>query len=68
MIWQQTLDQLRGHIEGLERQLAEADSLISCHARSIDSSDPSKWPNGSILRAAIDRHANRCANEQLQRR
>ena len=68
MIWQQTLDQLRSHIEGLERQLAEADGLIASHAFRIDSSDPSKWPAGSILRAAIDRHANRCADERLRRK
>lgn len=65
MPWKQTLDQLRSHIEQLETDLALADSLISCHAFKIDSAPPETWPKGSILQAAIGRHAVRCAEERL---
>lgn len=61
MLWKQTLDQLRTHIELLETDLALADSLISCHAFKIDPSPPETWPKGSTLKAAIGRHAVRCA-------
>lgn len=59
MIWQQTLDELRALIEGLERDLAETDSMLATHASTIDTRPAEKWPPGSILRKAIDRHCRR---------
>lgn len=41
-------------------QLAEVDAMLACHADKIDSNPRAKWPKGSILAAALDRHAERC--------
>lgn len=65
MIWQQTLDQLRSYIERLEKDLAQADALIACHAYTIDPNPPETWPRGSILQDAVGRHNVRCAEERL---
>jgi hypothetical protein len=43
-------------IAELEAQLAEADSLIAAQRYTIDPNPPSRWPPGSILRAACARH------------
>jgi hypothetical protein len=46
-------------ITRLRDQLAGADALISCHQSAIDKNPPETWPHGSLLKAAVERHANR---------
>jgi hypothetical protein len=57
--WEIGQHELRDCIERLETDLARADSLIACHAYTIDQSPPDQWPSGSILRESIGRHSAR---------
>jgi hypothetical protein len=67
MIWEQSLDQLRSYIARLEKELAEVDAMVSCHASKLDPNPRDQWPKGSILEAAVGRHTVRCAEESLNR-
>ncbi len=67
MIIEQRLDEICSYVKKLERDLAEADALISTHQHKIDDNPESKWPNGSILKAAVLRHIDRVAKETYLR-
>lgn len=67
MIWQQKLDELRSYIKGLERDLAEVDALVNCHAYAIDPNPRSMWPPNSTLAKALDRHMGRCIEDARKR-
>lgn len=59
MIWRQTMDELSSYIAKLESDLAEVDAMLSTHAYSIDKKPPEEWPEKSVLRKAMKRHAER---------
>lgn len=50
-------------VEQLERDLADVDRMVACHASIIDGNPRSMWPRNSILGKAVDRHTARRVKE-----
>ena len=50
------LTDAQNEISGLRNDLAEVDGLLACHAHKLDSNPRDKWPKGSVLGRAVDRH------------
>ncbi len=46
-------------IERLKHDLAEVDAMLATHAYLIDKNPRERWPKGSILAKALDRHVQR---------